>query len=97
MGLILSGSIHDQKAHFGLKNYNGTQNNFYANLIFQTNFDHHHKVSGGLSFNHDVFDEEVKIYQTDGSLQNFNPYLKKNLFLVYLQNIPTTSMINLWF
>lgn len=77
MGLILSGSMHDQKANYGLKNYDGVQNNLYANLIYQTNIGHHHKISTGLSFNHDVFDEKLNFYLPNGSLDDSTPYLKK--------------------
>lgn len=77
MGVILSGSIHDQKAHFGLKNYDGVQNNLYANLIYQTNIGHHHKISTGLTFNYDMFDEKLNFYFQDGSLDDSTPFLKK--------------------
>lgn len=91
MGFILSGSIHDQKADFGLKNYDGVQNNFYANLIFQTNLGEHHKLSSGLSFNHDVFDEKLNIYKMDRTLESSTPFLKKEfvpgIFAEYTYNL----------
>ncbi len=77
VGLILSGSIHDQKAHYGLKHYVGSQDNFYANLIFQTNLDEHQKLSAGLSFNHDVFDESVRVMNPDLSEASYLPVYKK--------------------
>ena len=61
VGLILSGSIHDQKAMYGTKGYDASQNNFYSNLIFQTNFSDRHKISTGLSFNYDRYHEVLKL------------------------------------
>ncbi|GAB1415055.1 TonB-dependent receptor [Paludibacter sp.] len=77
VGLILSGSIHNQKAYYGLKHYDGSQNNFYANLIYQTAFGEHQKLSTGLSFNHDVFDETVRVLNPDLSEFSKMPLLKK--------------------
>jgi hypothetical protein len=37
IGFIVSGSLHQQDAHYGHKQYFGKQENLYANLIFQTN------------------------------------------------------------
>lgn len=59
MGLIISGSLHNQDASYGNKLYNGQQGNFYANLIYQTNIGHLHKISTGASFNLDNFDEQL--------------------------------------
>ncbi|MGC3977476.1 MAG: hypothetical protein QM751_04135 [Paludibacteraceae bacterium] len=57
LGLILSGSVHRQDASFGLKNYDGKENNLYANLIYDMSFGKVHKLSVGTSFNADVYDE----------------------------------------
>ena len=59
IGFILSGSWHEQNATYGVKNYDGTQANIYANLIFQTNFSAAHKLSAGTSFNMDNYNEKL--------------------------------------
>lgn len=91
VGLILSGSVHNQKAYYGLKHYDGSQNNFYANLIFQTELGEHQKISTGLSFNHDVFDETVRVLNPDLSEFSNLPLMKKEfvpgVFAEYTLNL----------
>ena len=59
VGLIVSGSLHEQMAHYGMNHYEGTQGNIYLNLIYQSNLDEHQKLSAGLSFNYDNFNESL--------------------------------------
>jgi outer membrane receptor protein involved in Fe transport len=59
-GLILSGSYHNQDAFYGKMNYNANQSNFYANLIYQTEFTPLHHFKAGASLNTDIFREELK-------------------------------------
>lgn len=61
IGFIMSGSLHDQNAKYGTKAYDGRQNNFYSNLIFQTSFGEMHKISTGASFNYDRYDETLTL------------------------------------
>ena len=61
-GLILSGSLHHQDAHYGKRFYDGKQDNFYANLIFQTKLTDRSKISTGLSYNYDRFDELLRTH-----------------------------------
>ncbi|VBB43406.1 conserved exported hypothetical protein [uncultured Paludibacter sp.] len=68
LGIILNGSVHNQNAEYGLKNYNGKQNNFYANLIYDMNYGKMHKLSVGTSFNADIYKEEIQT----GVLENYN-------------------------
>ena len=65
VGFIVSGSMHNQMAHYGHKTYDGSQGNLYANLIFQTNFDEHQKISAGTSLNFDNFNEALYVHHTD--------------------------------
>jgi outer membrane receptor for ferrienterochelin and colicin len=53
---------HNQDAYFGLKSYDATQQNFYANLIFQNTVGNNknHLYKTGLSFMADVLDENFK-------------------------------------
>lgn len=66
VGFIVSGSLHNQDAHYGVKKYMGNQQNLYANLIFQTSFGENQKLSTGTSFNFDNYKEEMKTQTTIG-------------------------------
>ncbi len=66
VGFIVSGSLHNQDAHYGQKKYMGNQQNLYANLIYQTSFGEKHKLSTGTSFNFDNYNEEMKTQTTVG-------------------------------
>jgi outer membrane receptor for ferrienterochelin and colicins len=57
LGIITSGSLHDQGSNFGARTYDGEQQDGYANVIFQTGFDHNNKLSTGASFNIDNYVE----------------------------------------
>ncbi|MDR1680017.1 MAG: TonB-dependent receptor plug domain-containing protein [Prevotellaceae bacterium] len=57
IGLIVSGSQHEQDARFGASRYDAAQTNVYGNLIFATNFNKWNKISTGASFNLDRYDE----------------------------------------
>jgi outer membrane cobalamin receptor len=72
IGFILSGSHHEQNAHYGLNLYDGKQGNIYANLIFHTDFTENHKLSAGASFNMDNFNENLTIPS-----ENFEPMLRR--------------------
>jgi outer membrane cobalamin receptor len=63
IGFIVSGSLHQQDAHYGHKQYFGKQENFYANLIFQTNLGEKSKLSTGASFNYDNYNETLTVLQ----------------------------------
>ena len=58
VGLILSGIHHDQSGFFGVNNYYGKEQSFYANLIFQSIIGNtNHKYSTGMSYLYDDFKE----------------------------------------
>ena len=59
IGLIFSGSYHDQQGNYGNKQYHGTQANGYFNGIFQTYFGDNHKLVTGVSFNFDDYKESL--------------------------------------
>lgn len=61
VALILSGSIHNQDAHFGLKRYNVDQQNGYASLMYETEFSPRHSLSTGLSLNYDEYDQRYRV------------------------------------
>ncbi len=64
VGFIVSGSLHQQDAHYGHKQYVGKQGNLYANLIFQTNLGEKSKLSTGASFNYDNYNETLTVLQS---------------------------------
>jgi len=61
IGLQLSAVSHKQDSYFGLSVYDARQQNFYANLIYQSIIGSTvHKFRTGLSFLHDHYDESLK-------------------------------------
>lgn len=57
VALMLHGSWHDADHIFGMTQYDVTQKNGYAQLMFETDFNENHNLSVGASFNHDYYDE----------------------------------------
>ena len=63
VGIMLSGTHHNQISYFGLKDYEGVQNSLYANLIFQTETaNEKHLLKTGGSF---VLDDFAEIYENE--------------------------------
>jgi outer membrane receptor for ferrienterochelin and colicins len=59
IGLQLSAISHNQDSYFGLTSYNAKQQNFYANLIYQSIINNtKHKFRTGLSFLQDNYNEK---------------------------------------
>lgn len=59
VGLQLSGTMHDQDAMYGTREYMGKQNSFYANLIFQTYIGNtNHIIKAGASQVVDNYNEQ---------------------------------------
>lgn len=60
MGLQLSGSWHDMKSFFGLRDYDATQYSFYSNLIYQSIIvSTQNKFKTGVSYQYDRYDERL--------------------------------------
>lgn len=57
VALILSGSYHDQNSAYSKRLYNVYESNLYASLLYESDFGEHHKLSTGLSFNWDKFNQ----------------------------------------
>ena len=57
VALMLHGSWHDADNVFGRTEYDVTQKNGYAQLMFETDITEHHNLSVGASLNHDYYDE----------------------------------------
>lgn len=59
IGTIVSLTMHEQNSYFGLKKYDGLEQNLYVNLIYQTIIGNtNHKISSGISFNGDNVEEK---------------------------------------
>jgi hypothetical protein len=58
LGIQLLGTYHDQNGYYGLREYDGEETNFYANLIFLSAFkETRHKYKTGLSYLYDRYSE----------------------------------------
>lgn len=58
LGIILNGTLHQQNSLLGLRQYNGDQKSFYANVLFETkDADAIHSVTLGGSFAYDNYKE----------------------------------------
>lgn len=61
IGLQLSAIDHRQDSYFGLTTYNAQQQNFYANLIYQSIINNtQHKFRTGFSFLYDHYNEALR-------------------------------------
>jgi outer membrane receptor for ferrienterochelin and colicins len=62
IGLQVSAFDHNQASYFGLTTYDGSQKNFYSNLIYQSIFGHTgHKFKTGISFVYDKYRENFNL------------------------------------
>ncbi|HUX96844.1 MAG TPA: TonB-dependent receptor [Bacteroidales bacterium] len=60
VGWIQNYSYHSQDSYFGLKNYTGTQNSYYTNLLYQwTPLLSRHTLDAGISYKYDLYDEHL--------------------------------------
>ena len=66
MALILSGTFHNQTSKFGHTPYDVDQQNIYANLMFETEFDSKNRISTGVSMNYDRYNEKLKDARVEG-------------------------------
>lgn len=57
IALMLQASVHDADNHYGGKHLDVNHKNAYAQLMFETDFNEHHNLSVGYSFNADVMKE----------------------------------------
>ncbi|MVM30178.1 TonB-dependent receptor plug domain-containing protein [Spirosoma sp. HMF4905] len=65
LGLILNGVHHEQTAHFGFAPYNGRQQTFYANLIYQSIIGTtNNSFKAGLSYLLDDYREQYRAIAT---------------------------------
>ena len=79
IALILDGSIHEQNAFYGLKDYDVRQKNLYASLLFETEFTKMHSLSTGISLNHDYYNE--MLHFEPSNIQNAATMLQNPSFI----------------
>ncbi len=62
VGWIQNYSYHSQNSFFGLRNYTGTQNSYYTNLLYQwTPMLSKHTLDAGFSYKYDLYDEQLDL------------------------------------
>lgn len=61
IAFMSTASMHQQDAVFGYKSYYVNEKNVYGSLMFEHNFNEHHNISAGLSFNHDYFGQQYNL------------------------------------
>lgn len=61
LALMATGSLHDMDANYGKRVYDVNEKNLYGQLMYETNITKQHNLSAGLSFNHDYFNQDVKL------------------------------------
>lgn len=66
LALILSGTLHNQNATYGRKQYDVDQSNVYASLLFETELTKQQSLSTGLSFNYDAYDQHYRLANDAG-------------------------------
>lgn len=59
IGIITAASYHSQDNIYGKRLWHATQANAYLNALFQTEFSEEHKLTAGLSLNHDTYRETL--------------------------------------
>ena len=60
IGIITAGSYHWQDNSYGHRRWKAAQANAYLNAMFQTSFSESHKLTTGLSLNHDTYIETLE-------------------------------------
>lgn len=68
VALMLHGSIHDATNTFGHRRYDVQQRNFYAQLMYETDYGEHHNLALGSSFNFDRYQEYSDLLQLYGTV-----------------------------
>ncbi len=59
IALVTDYVYHEQEAFFGIKDYSGSQNSLFANLLYQINYGTKHQLITGASFTGDIYDETL--------------------------------------
>lgn len=76
VALMLHGSFHRQNSEWGnrlapvYKSYDAIQRTFYASLILEHDFDHHHSLSAGLSYMRDYFNQKRNSFTLQPQSEN---------------------------
>ncbi len=87
LALILSGSLLKQDAAYGLKDYHVNQKNGYASLIFETEFTPFHKLSTGISLNHDYYKQDYRLENQGTPLRKYEQETVPGAYVQYTYNL----------
>lgn len=89
VGIIFSGTYHNQNSFFGFNNYDVTQKSFYGNLIYQTIISNtNHKLSTGISYVYDNYDEMFNVTKLDrdesvpGAFAQYTYEIRENMTMI---------------
>lgn len=89
VAMILSGSTHQQRSTYGLKQYDGLQNSLFSNFIFQTQWTDSHKLTAGLNATYDFYDE---LLTDNTSFPNLKKELVVGLYAEYTYKLADKFM-----
>lgn len=60
VGFIFTGTRHEMESFFGNRTFNGVQQSFYTNALFNTRlFSHQHHLNAGLSYMYDDYNQQL--------------------------------------
>ena len=65
-------TYHKINSFFGMKDFDGVQHSAFANVLLQTNFNEQHRLTTGLSFHFDDYDETLTDRWLDNSASSFS-------------------------
>lgn len=103
LGLIISGTLHQNESNFGMKSYTGEQENWYANLIYQTELNEKQRLSTGASWNYDSYTETFntnplnKRESTPGIFAEYTLNLREKFIVLVGTRADYSSLYGLFF
>ena len=66
---IVSGSYHDQKSRYSLDKYNLYESNLYGLLMYEKDFSDMHKLSTGVNYNWDKYQQMISLSRLESGKQ----------------------------
>ena len=71
IAFVLDYTLHGQQSYFGLRDYNASQQNVFANAVFMSSLGRLHKITFGLAAQLDWHKEELKLSDYDLNRNEF--------------------------
>lgn len=71
IAFVLDYTLHGQQSYFGLRDYNASQQNVFANAVFMSSLGRLHKITFGLAAQLDWHNEELKLSDYDLNRNEF--------------------------